>query len=85
MLGGEENLLVTRHRFFERAHARFPAHNERRHHVREDHDVPNGHHRQASGIGFFFRGKHRVNNYCTGTRGVSRIKQQVSEVTGDRA
>ena len=35
VLGGQEDLLVGRQRFFQGAHARFPAHHERRHHVRE--------------------------------------------------
>ena len=50
--------LSRRQRLFERAHAGFPSDHERRHHVREDDDVPDGHHRQALGIGFFFGGKH---------------------------
>ena len=54
VLGGEEDLLVAGQRLFERAHARLAAHHERRHHVREDDDVPDGHHRQTFGIGFFF-------------------------------
>ena len=58
MLRGEEDLLVAGHGVFERAHAGFAAHHERRHHVRKDDDVPDGHHRQAFGIGFFLRSKH---------------------------
>ena len=58
MLRGEKNFVVAGQRFFERAHARFAAHHERRHHVRKDDDVPNGHHRQSSGIGFFFGSEH---------------------------
>ncbi len=45
VLGGEKYLFVAGQSFFERAHAGFPAHHERSHHVREDDDVPNGHHR----------------------------------------
>jgi hypothetical protein len=34
------------------------AYHEGRHHVGEDHDVPDGHHRQPASVGFFFGGNH---------------------------
>ena len=46
VLRGEEDFLVAGHGLFERADARFAAHHERRHHVRKDDHVPDGHHRQ---------------------------------------
>ncbi len=58
MLRRQKNLFVAGQRFFERAHARLAADNEGRHHVREDHDVPDGHHRQAASFGLFFGGIH---------------------------
>ena len=58
VLGGQEDLLVAGQRLFQRPHARFAAHHERRHHVREDDHVPDGHHRQAACFGFFFGSKH---------------------------
>ncbi len=45
VLGGEKYLLVAGHGLFEGAHAGLTAHHERRHHVRKNDDVPNGHHR----------------------------------------
>ena len=53
VLGGQEDLLVGGQRLFQRAHARFPAHDERGHHVREDDHVPDGHHRQFFGLELF--------------------------------
>ena len=53
VLGGKKDLLVARHRLFQRPHARFAAHHERGHHVRKDDHVADGHHRQTFCIGFF--------------------------------
>ena len=47
MLRGEENLLVLRQGVFERPRRRRPPDHERRHHVREDDHVPEGHDRQS--------------------------------------
>ena len=53
VLGGEKDLLVARHRLFERTHALLASHHERNHHVRKDDHVADGHHRQTFCIGFF--------------------------------
>ena len=58
MLGREEDFLVSRHGLFERADAGFAPDHEGGHHERENDDVPNGHHRESFGVGFFFRGQH---------------------------
>ena len=47
-------------RLFERVHARLPAHHERGHHEREDHDVPYRHHGQLACLEFFFALVHLV-------------------------
>ena len=44
VLGGQEDFLVARERFLESPDARFASHDERGHHVRENDDVPYGHH-----------------------------------------
>ena len=53
VLGGKKNFLIAGQSFFERAHARLPAHHERSHHVRKDDHVPNGHHGQLLALEFF--------------------------------
>ena len=59
MLRDQENLLVAGQRFFQRAHGSFAAHDERVHHLREDHHVPHRHHRHALDFAFFSI-EHRV-------------------------
>ena len=44
VLRDQKNLLVPGQRFFQRAHRRFAAHDERVHHLRKDDHVPHGHH-----------------------------------------
>ena len=58
MLSREENLLVACHGVFERAYAGLAADHKRRHHVREDDNVPDRHHGKSPGFGFFFRCQH---------------------------
>ena len=55
VLGGEKDLAVAVERFFKRAHAGEAADHEGRHHVREDHHVPDGHHGQLARLGLFSR------------------------------
>ncbi len=50
VLGGQEDLFVARQRLLQRADAGFPPDDKRRHHVREDHHVPHGHHGQPPGF-----------------------------------
>jgi hypothetical protein len=58
VLRGEEDLLVPGHGLFEGADAGFAADHERRHHVRKNDDVPDGHHGEAFCFGSFFRSEH---------------------------
>ncbi len=58
VLRGEKDLAVAVERFFQRTHAGLPAHHEGRHHVGEDHHVPDGHHGQLAGFGLFARRRH---------------------------
>ena len=53
MLGGQKDLLVRGQRFFQGAHAGLAAHHKRRHHVRKDDHVADGHHGQLFGLEFF--------------------------------
>ncbi len=53
VLRGEENFLVARERFFQRAHGGFAADDERRHHLREDDHIAHRHHRHALHFQFF--------------------------------
>src|SRR5205823_13618772 len=53
MLRGEKDFLVGGQRFFKGAHAGFPSYHERRHHVREDDHVADGHHGQLLSFEFF--------------------------------
>jgi hypothetical protein len=59
VLRRKKDLLVTGECFFKSSHARIAADDERRHHERKDDDIPDGHHRQAFCLGFFFR-THRL-------------------------
>ncbi len=59
MLRDQENFLVARQRFFERAHGGFAAHDERVHHLREDDHFPHRHHRHALDFEFFLV-EHRI-------------------------
>ena len=52
VLGGEKYLPVSGQRLFQRSYARLAPHNKGRHHVREDHHVPNGHHGELAKIAF---------------------------------
>ena len=47
VLCGQENLLFSCQRLFQRAHRRFPPDDERLHHLRENNHVPHGHHRHT--------------------------------------
>src|SRR5690242_3847246 len=46
VLGGKEDFAIAGKRLFQGANAGFASHHKWRHHVREDDDVPDGHHRQ---------------------------------------
>ncbi len=50
VLRREEDATVAVERLFERAHARFAADDERRHHVGEDHHLADGHHGQLADL-----------------------------------
>ena len=52
VLGSEKYLPVSGQRLFQRSHARLAPHNEGRHHVREDHHIPDGHHGELAKIAF---------------------------------
>ena len=60
VLRGKENPLVSRQAVFERMNARWPPHDERRHHVRKDHDVPDGHHRELKAVHYVLLRLHQV-------------------------
>ena len=53
VLRSEKDLAVAGKRLFQRADTRFASDNERRHHVREDDDVPDGHHWQLARFELF--------------------------------
>ena len=55
VLRRQENLLVGLQSVFQGPDARFPTHHERGHHVREDHNIPDRHHREPLGQGLFLR------------------------------
>src|SRR5579884_678638 len=53
VLGGEKDFAIAGKRLFQCPDAGFASDHERRHHVREDDDVPNGHHGQLACFEFF--------------------------------
>ena len=54
MLSREKDLLISGQSLFQCAYARLATNYERRHHVRKNDDVANGHHREPLGFEFFF-------------------------------
>src|SRR5882724_6134273 len=60
VLSGQEDLLVAGECLFQGADAGFPADNERGHHEREDHHVPDRHHREFLAFELFLRLSHNT-------------------------
>src|SRR6185312_5149578 len=78
MLGGQENLLVSSQRFFQRVHTRFTAHHEGGHHVGKNDHVPDGHHGQFSRLELLFRsGHYHSKGGMTSTSRTQRLKPRL--------
>ena len=60
VLSGQKDFLVRGQRLFEGPHAGLSAHDERRHHVRKDDHVPDGHHGQLLALEFFLGCGHSI-------------------------
>src|SRR5438045_9012827 len=77
MLRGQDYLAVPGERFCQRAHTRFAADHERRHHEREDDHVPNRHHGQVACLEFFLGLGHWVSVFVS-YPAFSRLAMEIS-------